>query len=72
LIIEKLKLVVIRQLFKKVMKLAGHHQIQLQVQIFKLSWILHLFQIFLDAINFAGMPECDMEELECLMAGLIR
>jgi len=57
LIIEKLKLVVIRQLFKKVMKMAGHHQIQLQ--------------IFLDAINFAGLPECDMEELECLMAGLI-
>ena len=55
---EKLKLIVIRQLFKNVQKMAGNHQLQLQ--------------LFLDALHFAGMTDCDMEELECIMAGLIR
>ena len=38
--------------------MAGNHQLQLQ--------------LFLDALHFAGMTDCDMEELECIMAGLIR
>ena len=58
LLVEKLKLIVIRQLFKNVQKMAGNHQLQLQ--------------LFLDALHFAGMTDCDMEELECIMAGLIR
>jgi len=57
LLVEKLKLIVIRQLFKKVKQMAGSHQLQLQ--------------LFLDALHFAGMTDCDMEELECIMAGLI-
>lgn len=57
-LVEKLKLIVIRQLFKNVQKMAGNHQLQLQ--------------LFLDALHFAGMTDCDMEELECIMAGLIR
>lgn len=57
LLVEKLKLIVIRQLFKNVQKMAGNHQLQLQ--------------LFLDALHFAGMTDCDMEELECIMAGLI-
>ena len=58
LLVEKLKLIVIRQLFRSVQKMLGSHQLQLQA--------------FLDALHYSGMPDCDMEELECLMAGLIR
>jgi len=57
LLVEKLKLIVIRQLFRSVQRMLGSHQLQLQA--------------FLDALHYAGMPDCDMEELECLMAGLI-
>jgi len=57
LLVEKLKLIVIRQLFKKVQKMTGGFQLELQ--------------LFLDALHFAGMTDCDMEELECIMAGLI-
>ena len=58
LLVEKLKLIVIRELFRSVQKMLGSHQLQLQA--------------FLDALHYSGMPDCDMEELECLMAGLIR
>ncbi|XP_065313876.1 PCI domain-containing protein 2-like isoform X2 [Gordionus sp. m RMFG-2023] len=59
LFMDKLKIVCIRNLFKKVFLILGSFQIDITS--------------FLTALNFAGYEEadCDLDEIECLLANLI-
>ncbi|XP_077970293.1 PCI domain-containing protein 2-like isoform X2 [Styela clava] len=57
LILEKLRAVVLRTLFKKVTELLKTHQVPLQA--------------FQDALEMQGLADIDMDETECIVAGLI-
>lgn len=57
LIVEKLKIISYRNLFKRVYHIGGTHQIELQQ--------------FLDALDFVGEHEIDMDEVHCIVANLI-
>lgn len=57
LIVEKLKIISYRNLFKRVYHIGGTHQIELQ--------------LFLAALDFVGEHEIDMDEVHCIVANLI-
>ena len=58
LILEKLKIIAYRNLFKRVFLLLGTHQLPLQA--------------FTNALNFAdGSEEVPVEEVQCIIANLI-
>ncbi|CAK8687080.1 unnamed protein product [Clavelina lepadiformis] len=57
LILEKLRAITFRTLFKRVSYILGTHQIPLQA--------------FLSALQAQGIEDVDMDETECIVAGLI-
>lgn len=57
LLLEKLRSITLRTLFKKVSEILNTHQVPLQA--------------FLEALKLQGMEDIDMDETECLVAGLI-